>query len=529
MVPSPPRPARALRCPFPECDGVVDEAALRGDRTVVCPKCRRLSARCSRLHHDGQCPALNRPMAQFCRYCKQVLSPGWAEEQWDWDVGREAEARSLVLTEAETVLEVDGWLEPDPHRARPVELAHAGGWLWLGCSDGRSLFVEPFADRVARPSVPRFQLWPRAVGLRMQSRCDGPWLVVWSDRGIQLFNLLSLDDPHGDPRPQPLWGPPGPDARLAAAPIYVRRPESDDPLSRSDRILVWLVQGARGELILHVSRLGLGASPQTANRVLQPPGEAVLGLEDEEQALLLPAAFGRRERVLLCTRQEIWLLDVAGPGGDGKLSGTPLLHNVPKLRGRRVLTGRPGSGLPGAVFVPGDAEDPRAEPRGELFFCYRADEGERLCALTIAPGTRPVPLVYEHPAVPVQSLDLSRIREVLCVDGDRLMLCTRLAMQRSGGQSPYLSDAARVAARGRLALCSGSHNPGGGRNLTFSLLMDLHKQAIVWSEATGRSAAQPVLVGPYLFALELRDTPGQPYQSLVLTRRRVVPQADDIL
>ena len=67
----------SLPCPYPECVGLFSDADLAGE-LLVCGVCHRPAARCPRHGRHGRCRALNRPLARFCRHCRQELDEEWA-------------------------------------------------------------------------------------------------------------------------------------------------------------------------------------------------------------------------------------------------------------------------------------------------------------------------------------------------------------------------------------------------------------------------------------------------------------------
>lgn len=508
-------PPGALRCPFPDCTAAlgpeaepagrrntIDEATLRGE-LVVCPVCRRASARCTRFRSDGRCPALNRPLARFCRHCCEVLAPGWAEQRWDLDLREEG--RPLAVGPPEVVLELDRWLAPSPWRAWPIELRQAGGRLWLGCSDGRCLFVEPFADRNSNPVI-RDQIWDGTEPVHLRARVDGPWLVISSQRGIRALNLLALDDRTEDHSPVPVWDvPAGPNHRLASDPVLFPRSPG------SDSVIVWLAMDGARALSLHSAVLSLSDQTPQGRQVVLLNAGAGRGpaLEDErEQALLLPAAFGPGRAMLLCTQQEIWLLDGLGVAPVSRVTLAPLLQHFPALRGARVRTHM--GEVPGVVFMPGATDD----PSGQVFFSYQSQRGPALCALTVSPGGQLSLLPYSEGGVPVELVESSDNREVLCLAGGQFVLCTRMR-QRPTGASNYLREATRIHAQGRLAVATGTQK-AGTTNHRFTLVVDLQRAAIVLADSSPQLSGHPVLLGPYLFTVE-----GSGQQTLRLVRRKI--------
>src|SRR5262245_49978898 len=205
-IPEAPRAAEgaSLQCPYPGCPGGLPENLA--DELAVCPVCRRLSARCPRLGREGRCPTLNRCLARYCRHCRQELAPGWARALWARDLGARRAAglmgRAVALPlkleptlqrpeQAERILCLDHFAQCDRWDNRPLALREAGGRLWVGTPDGRSLIVQPFQDPAQAPPVVSEPLWPGGGRARLRARASGVWLVVSSEDGIKAVNLLA--------------------------------------------------------------------------------------------------------------------------------------------------------------------------------------------------------------------------------------------------------------------------------------------------------------------------------------------------
>ena len=223
-----------LQCPYPGCRGGFQESRELLDRLLICPECCKPAARCDWVDHDDRCHALNRPLAHFCRYCKQVLPPGWAQSFWFEDIESGMGPGSpLFLGEAKSVLCLEGAVS---------ELREVAGRIWIGRADGRFLLVDPFSDQQVPLTSP--QVW---AGSRLRSRASGVWLLLYSDQGIKYLDLLSLDDPHASlGQLTELWTA-GADRQMLSNPVLLRLPPNpQNPATGLDRLVAWVSSGPMG-------------------------------------------------------------------------------------------------------------------------------------------------------------------------------------------------------------------------------------------------------------------------------------------
>lgn len=536
----PPRSAEgaALQCPYPGCPGGLP--ADFADELAVCPVCRRLSARCPRLGREGRCATLNRCLARFCRHCRQELAPGWAQALWARDLGGrrapglmgQAVTAPLRLEpalqrpeRAERILCLDAYAASDRWDHRPLALTEAGGRLWVGTPDGRSLFVEPFHDPGQAPPVVSEPLWPGGGQARLRARGSGVWLVLSAEEGVRALNLLTLDDPAAEgTHPLELWEP-GPGERLRADPVLLR-----DSRNGLERLAVWLSEGPEG--------LTLWAAPLlvTYGRL---PAPRRFALEDRGQPLpaagdgplvLVAAALNGREAVILAGTHGLWLLDpaaavrgaarAAGPaGGDGRRP----------LEARRVLGGRSllvtGGETPGVVFLAGagGAATSRDGACGTVFVATRAGAGgpEELCAAVVSRQGEPAPAAHTgHGCVPLDEAAPGRGRSLLGRTGRSLILLNAQGEAHRVATSDSLAWTLRAHAYGRVAVCSG-RDAGEGRGRWFVQLWDLEDaDALIDQAVWPQLPAHPLVLGRYLFQVEALGEPSR--QTLWLTRREFV-------
>jgi hypothetical protein len=521
----------ALQCPYPNCPGTLP--ASSGDELAVCPDCQRLSARCPRLGKGGRCPTLNRSLARYCRHCRQELGPGWAQALWARDLSARRTAGlmgpavpvPLRLTpalqeasQAERVLCLDGYAEFDRWDYRPLHLAEAGGRLWLGAPDGRTLLVEPFHDRNRTPPVVSEPLWPGAARVRPRARASGLWLTASSEHGIKALNLLTLEDPGGTGETfLELWAPEAGERLLADA-VLLR-----DSRNGLERVAVWLTAGPAGVTLWAAPLLvTYGRLPPPRRFALEESGRP-LTLEDSGRYVLTEAALAERDAALLAGAPGVWLLDVAaavrGSTPAASADGRRPLAALPLLSGRNFLVS--GGELPGVAFLPGGGTG-KDEVCGTVFAAAAGalpGGPDELCAALVSPqGAAGHFACPGQGGIPLADVALGRGRGVLCRAGRSLLLCNPLGQLHRLATSDALPWVLRAHAYGRVAVCSG-RDAAEGRGRWFVQLWDLEDDDTLIDQAfTDQLPTHPLLLGRYLFGVEMLGEPGK--QALWLTRRQ---------
>ncbi len=344
--------AATLACPYPECPGVLP--GIVPEELVVCPDCHRLSAPCPAAGRRGRCATLNRPLTRYCRQCRYEFPPNWAATLWAEDAGgsRKAGAQPFSLEtplakRGQPVLRLDSYLPCDAWDRRPLGLALVGDWLWISGPDGRCLFVQPFHDRSRTPPVVPAPFWPAAALVHVRAHTSGVWMLLSSEYGVKVHNLLSLDDPgYGECRPRDLWQAEA-GARPIADPVLLR-----DTPKGAERLAVWLTHGLTGVTLWAAPLLVTHGRSPALRRYAPTCGGRPLSIRDGQRAVLVPAPLPDRDRLLLATEDGLWLLDPGAgapvpPGPDGRRQ----LDAAPLLEGRRLLVNI--NETPGVVFVPG--------------------------------------------------------------------------------------------------------------------------------------------------------------------------------
>ncbi len=520
----------ALQCPYAGCSGAL--SAKDAGELAVCPVCQRLAARCPRLGKSGRCPTLNRCLARYCRHCRQELGPGWAQAQWARDLGvrrtaglmGQAVPVPLRLTpplqppeQAERVLCLNTYAQCDRWDYRPLPLAEAGGRLWVGAPDGRTLFVEPFHDRNRTPPSVSEPHWPGSARPRLRAHTSGLWLTVSSEHGIKALNLLTLDDPgSADEDPIDLWLP-EPGETLLAEPVLLR-----DSRNGLERLAVWLTNGPNGATLWTAPLLVTYGRLPAPRRYTLTEGGQPLALEEASRFVLVPAALEERDAVVLASSQGLWLLDPAaevrgGASGSGATGRRPLAA-LPLLSGRAFLVS--AGDLPGVVFLAGGGTG-RDEVCGTVFAAAAGPlrgGPEELCgALVTRHGAAGHFASPGHGGIPFTGVSLARGRGVLCRAGRSLVLCNALGQQHRIATSDALPWVMRAHAYGRVAVCSG-RDAAEGRGRWFVQLWDLEDDDTLVDQAFADFLpAHPLLLGRYLFGIEALGEPGR--QELWLTRR----------
>ncbi len=498
-----------LRCPYPNCPGTFEDKP-DSPNLLICPdaKCQRPAARCTARLRGVRCRGLNRPVARFCRVCRQVLEPDWARDAWLRDLlARPAEsAGRLELDAAEPVV----CLEDDPGRAHGdrtvIELGETAGRVWLGIGEGWLLLVDPFAR--GQPPLLARQLWLGDGNLRVRARSAGVWLVVYCEMGVSVLDLLRVDDRRPgfqQPVPYPLWD--GQDEqRLVAEPVLLRcRPGAPDTVEGMDRVAVWATTGARG-LTLWTARLSL--SDQSPPPVEQIPLKPVPA-GPEGRVELVAASFGGRDGAVLCLPGGLIRLDLEVPDGPSnqaiKLKTHPLAdatHLAPEVS--HFTTGSLERG--GLVFVP-ESPGHASSAGGTIWVAGRHDgRSSRETLYRVATGAPPHVDAFPDAGLPLGVESFSGNQRVLCLTrhetGHALRLYNALGQVTMRADNQYLAHLQRAHVAGRLAVCSGMDvSPSGSR--WFTLLADLARDDWVFGlKVQNYPLPHPVLLGRNLFTVD---------------------------
>jgi hypothetical protein len=286
-----------------------------------------------------------------------------------------------------------------------------------------------------------------------------------------------------------------------------------------ERLAVWLSGGQGGVTLWSAPLLVTHGRQPAPRRYRAACGAVPLRVGTGRRAALAAAPLGNRDRVLLATDEGLWLLDpAAGTGASAAADGRRPLEAVGLLSGRRLAVG--ADETPGVVFVPGGGA-PGEEVGGTAYVAVAGREREELCAVLVS-GRGSVSLFAGHDqgGMPLESLTLRGRRLLLCCAGRSLLLCDAIGQQARVATSDALSWLARATVHGRVAVCTGQDASEGAAR-RFVQLWDLGEEnGLIDQAVTDALAAQPLLVGRYLFAVEALEGHGR--QTLWLTRRRLV-------
>jgi hypothetical protein len=425
-----------------------------------------------------------------------------------------APSRSLRLEDPpQRVLCLDGYFPFDAWAGWPLGFTESAGRLWIGTHDGRYLFIDPFRRSGDPKPVLSEWLWPDPGRLRLQACSGGIWMLLYSARGIKAVNLLHLDDPERARHylPQTVWEANG-TQQLASDPVLLSGPTGEG-LDRLERTAAWITATAQG-LVLWLARLSPAGEGRMRVRSfdLSTAGARLLtGEGTRARAVLTTAPLGDRDRAILCTRRGLCLVDI--PFGAAKES--PRL--VPLLTKPQFLLRH--QDIAGVVFVPG-APATTDEPRGTIFVGYRKEaeaEAEALEVLTVSPrGLLEHFPCLDYAGLPLDAVRIASKRQALCLTGGALVLTDPVGAQTRVLANGYLPGTVRGHVYGPLAVCTGME-ASEGQSHWFTLLADLRQHALIPQGllVTEMLAAHPVVLGNYLFGLEVHD--GQ----LHLTARRL--------
>jgi hypothetical protein len=225
-----------------------------------------------------------------------------------------------------------------------------------------------------------------------------------------------------------------------------------------------------------------------------------------------------RDRLLLASEEGLWLLDPAAATGAAAADGRRSLEAVPLLTGRRLLLSTHES--PGVVIVPGAGGAPGEEAAGTAYVAAAGREREELCAVLLS-ARGPVSRFAGHDqgGIPLAGVTLRGRRLLLCRAGRSLLLCDAIGQQTRVATSDALPWTSRASVHGRVALCTG-RDAADGSGRGFVQLWDLGEEnGLIDQGVSDGLAAHPLLVGRYLFLVEVLQSEGRP--TLWLTRRRL--------
>jgi hypothetical protein len=506
----------ALPCPYPDCVGFLSGAELAGELSV-CGVCHRPGARCPRHGRHGRCRALNRPLARFCRQCRQELDDGWAEAAWlrDLDDGRPAAKNAPRLSppldqaeRAQWVLCLDDYLPADQGAASLLEV---GGWLWLGTAGGSWLMADPFSDVNGNQPLAFGPLWPGGGRQAVRAVGGGLWLAPFSRAGVKAVHLLALDDPRRDDyQPLEVWQPAAGE-ELLAAPVLLRVGRH-----RPERVAAWLVRTAAGlTLCAAALDLALAAGVTVARFPLDDGGEPLPAADGG--AVLRPVPLDERDGVLLATALGVWLLRLPAelPGQPTPLAALPLLRHLQQAGLNDV---------PGLAFLPAESGAVvgagGAGSCGTVLVAAGAAACEELWAVPFNPhGPTASPICHGPVGVPLDVVAARGRQQVLCLAGTQLLLCDQDGRHSAVANHDLLSWAQHFTAFGRFLVCWG-RDPSRGRPRWFAGLIDLEQEdALIDVTVRDAPLAPPVLLGRHVFTVEQVAAQGRTRRWL--TRRRL--------
>jgi hypothetical protein len=490
----------------------------------VCPQCRRLSARCSAVPQEGsRCRAFNRPLACFCRYCREAFPDGWfaaalaADPAGHHDTSEAAAA--LHLGQPEPILRLGDLLD---RQESATELREVAGRVWVGTSTGRFLLVEPFRAQQGDPLRRR----PWSTG-HLRVGTAGLWLVLWCEHGLQALDLLPFDAPAGqDFQLLPIWNAPQ-QQRIVADPVLLRLPDDpEQPAAALDRAVLWLTDGPGGPA-LWTALLSLNSErPSEPRRFPLPEIDRhnLVRLTEAGDLALVAAPVPGRDLALVRSRDTLsWITLKSNEPGDpiGTPRVVPALGQPADGRGFTFGTGRPD--LPGLFFVPAAWQGSSDRQHlGQAFVAGRRDdEPERhdlyiiSCFRTAAQSTfarlgEGIPLVLGGTAGAV---------EAVCLTTSGLRRYNELGMTTLHYDNPLLRGVQRVGATERVLACSGI-DASTTQPRWFTTLVDLRTGRLIEPLFSTEKVPAPLLLGRELISVARLPT-GQPSGAteLFLARR----------
>jgi hypothetical protein len=284
-----------------------------------------------------------------------------------------------------------------------------------------------------------------------------------------------------------------------------------------DRTAAWVSRTAEG-LRLWTAALPVAVDPNVPlceRAVLDGEGQPVVPADANGRVVLLEAAMGEHDWLILGAGTRLWLVD---PFAERPVA-------VPLLDKPRLLT--PVREMPGIAFIPGTNRE-SDEPLGMLFVACQTDTRpprRELCLVALSPRGRDAEFSCREPNdIPCAVIGPPRSRGVLSVADDRLRLCTPGGQQVTLLIDDCLRGTVWATVSGGLAVCSGVD--AVDRQKWFTLLIDLRDRSVLDLQQTPMLAAPPLLIGSWLFKLEGHVWPGDEAPSLCLTRRQIERKSD---
>lgn len=465
----------APRCPHPGCDATLP-AAGPGEELRLCPGCGRASCRCVRENRGVRCPALNHPLARFCRRCGIELGVEWPHALWAGEAadrpGGGADD-SIFLGPAEVIYDFDGNTRLTKANASAPRLVEAAGQLWVAWGDGRTLLrINPGPISGATPTCDLDRLPDGEGSSPTRLRASGPWMTVTSGSGIHAIDLIGIDD-LGDQEPwcRPLWKPAKGEA-LAAGPIFL--PSRDDPMGR---VVLWVIAGSEGSS-LGVAQLP-GPSPDRPAVHIHPflaQGGPMPALDADGPGAALIASHDGAGPLVLAVREGLYVVEAPSPGGGSPAVLRRFWDRPPPL-----------SEWSGVVVVPGEVgADGKLRP-AHVFAAGRDAEGPAMAILRPEPGYPPIPVRGAH--LPVTVVRRPMASSVLALDGSSLALIGTDGNVTRVAEAPALASAREIVSHGRLALASGEES--GNASIWFAITVDMATGRLM---SAGTGADGPKLV-----------------------------------
>ena len=498
-----------VRCPFPGCEHVWTLADSQ--EWGACPQCRRIAVRCTnRPSGVERCPAMNRPLARFCRRCQVTLPTDLFAQACEADF---AESPTEVLFplavmrhaknaehggeyRTERLVQLDGYIPTGSGRAGAC-LAVVPGLLAVGLPGGRFLLFDPFSPN----TPPRLDRKLTAEsGELVRVTADGGFVAAYTDRELLVDSLLAVDASSSTPSPPMLqWAAPT-GRRLAGRPVFLPAKLEPTPLPQ-DRLLAWLSWGPDHGLLLHWVPLPTTAAPLEPASWKVPsespsPGSGLVVVCADPPVLGIPTA----DALFLVG---LPLAGKAGTNGDKK-SPTPA-HAKIALPPNTLANGT--GDIPRIAFLPEPQRPGGAGTRllGRLAAATATDDPD----LLLLAVTNPVP---SSPTIHTEvgaGYPLAAIRsqaqgedQVLCVNGGQVLLVNRLHQRTTVCEDRDLGGLYRGDVYGRIAVLVG--RSAGQANSWFTLLVDLVEMRVVDRETHRTRPAYSTLLGRYWFTTEMQ-------------------------
>jgi len=497
-----------LRCPFPGCTGEFEDKADSPD-LLICPEpaCRRLSVRCDRTQGGDRCRALNRPLARFCRLCRQLLPSDAVSAAWLREQGLETldSGRGVDVLGPDLVASLEGKVRTNASSRVMLEMGEAAGRIWIGAGDGTFSLVEPFAT--GQPPIMERNLWPGRGNLRVRAISSAIWLLIYCEHGVEVLDLLQFDDQkHGIHRTTPtkLWSSQG-EQRLVAEPVLLPcHRGAADSVEGLDRVAIWVTAGSGG-LFLRTAHLSIARKGEPIVEVMQLDSPAP---EPGERPELLSVPVGIVNEAVLCLPRDIVRIALRAMADGGSQRVEAKCHSLPgsveivQRRQGRFVTGALERG--GVAFVPSSpSARSSGDSAGSLWVAVQfPDSGAREILYRIGYGDAADMHPVQDSGLPLGVETFSGNGRVLCFTGNSLRLYNALGQITMRAESPHLAGLRRATIAGRIAVCSGQ-NISSGQSRWFTVLANLvGSPSLFGLNISDDPLPHPVVLGSYLFSIE---------------------------